>query len=413
MPHKNADSLASASIFSLRGLFMETVRFGVIGLGNMGSHHAHYLGAGAVDGAKLGAVCDIDPVRLGQVGGKYGVPKFSNHREMLNSGTVDAIIIAVPHYDHAPIAMDAFAKNVHVISEKPVAVSVNAARKLNDDAARHPHLKFGVMFNQRTNGMYQKMREVIADGELGEITRITWLVTDWFRTWTYYASGGWRATWAGEGGGVLINQCPHNLDLIQWIPNMMPNRVTAVASIGKTHPIEVEDEVSAIFEYPSGAIGHFVTTTGEAPGTNRLEIAGDRGKIVAENGKIHFRRARHSVRKVRETSPLSFTSVETWDMEIPYKSGPAQEHQTMTQNFVNAVLKGTPMLGPGNEGVRGLEIGNAMLLAGVTRQPVDLPIDGEAYDAFIRELTTKYGGRKTLETKSTGPVDLAGSYSKA
>ncbi len=391
---------------------MEKVRFGIIGLGNMGSHHSNYLAAGGVDGATLGAICDIDPQRLTQLGSKYDVPRFANHRELLSSGSVDAIIIAVPHYDHPPIAIDAFAKGVHVISEKPVAVSVNAARKLNAEAAKYPDVKFGVMFNQRTNGLYQKLREVIADGELGEITRVTWLVTDWFRTWTYYASGGWRATWAGEGGGVLINQCPHNLDLIQWIPGMMPDRVTAVASIGKTHPIEVEDEVSAIFEYPSGAIGHFVTTTGEAPGTNRFEIAGDRGLIVAENGKIRFRRARHSVRTVRETSPLSFTNVETWDFDIPYKPSPPDEHKTMTQNFVDAVRKGTPMLGPGIEGVRGLEIGNAMLLAGITRQPVQLPVDGDAYDAFIKDLTVKYGGRKTLETKSTGPADLVGSFSK-
>jgi predicted dehydrogenase len=288
---------------------------------------------------------------------------------------------------------------------------VNAARKLNEEYKKYPDLKFGVMFNQRSNGMYQKMKEVIADGELGEITRITWLITDWFRTWTYYASGGWRATWAGEGGGVLINQCPHNLDLIQWIPDMMPNRVTAVASLGKQHPIEVEDEVSAIFEYPNGAMGHFVTTTGEAPGTNRFEIAGDRGKLVAENGKIHFKRARHSVRKVRETSPLSFTNVETWDFEIPYKPGPADEHRFITQNFTNSTLKGTPLLGPGIEGVRGLEIGNAMLMAGVTRTPVTLPIDGEAYDALLKDLGQKYGGKKTLATREA-IVDMQASFAR-
>lgn len=380
---------------------MDTVRFGVVGLGNMGAHHVNYFSKNAVEGAKLGAVCDLNPDRLKMVGAQLDVPRFTNHHEMLNSGSVDAIIIATPHYDHPPIALDAFDKNVHVLSEKPAAVSVNAARKLNEIYTRkYAHLQYGVMFNQRSNGMYQKLREVIADGELGEITRITWLITNWFRTWSYYASGGWRATWAGEGGGVLINQCPHNLDLIQWIPNLMPNRVTAVASLGKTHPIEVEDEISAILEYPNGAIGHFVTTTGEAPGTNRLEICGDRGKIIAESGKLRFSRTRRSVRQIRETSKESFLNVETWDFEIPYHSNPTPEHQSITQNFTNALLKGTPLLGPGVEGVRGLEIGNAMLLSGVTRQPVDLPIDGEAYDAFLKDLTQKYGGRKTLSDAS-------------
>ena len=391
---------------------METIRFGIVGLGNMGAHHANYLAAGAVDGASLTAVCDIDAAKMQRVASKHGVAPFASHREMFNAGVVDAVLICTPHYDHPPIAMDAFAKNLHVLSEKPIAVSVHAARKLNEAAAQHPNLKFGVVFNQRTRPIFQRLRDLIADGELGEITRITWLITDWFRTWTYYASGGWRATWAGEGGGVLINQCPHNLDLIQWIPNMMPSRITAVGAIGKTHPIEVEDEISAIFEYPSGAIGHFVTTTGEAPGTNRLEIAGDRGKIVAEHGKLRFRRTRQSVRQMREHSPHSFPQVEVWDCEIPVPPSPADEHQFIAQNFVNAIRKGTPLLSPGEDGARGLEIGNAMLMAGITRTPVELPLDGDAYDAFLKHLTQQYGGRKALPTKTVTGPDMATSFAK-
>ncbi len=385
---------------------------GVIGLGNMGAAHAKYLAAGGVTGATLGAVCDVDPSRRAAVV-NGDTPQFATAAELLASGTVDAVIVAVPHFDHVPVTLAAFDAGLHVLCEKPVAVSVTAARRVNAAAAKVPHLKFGVMFNQRTNPIYQKLRELIADGELGEVTRISWIITDWFRTWTYYASGGWRATWAGEGGGVLINQCPHNLDLIQWIPGLMPTRVTAVARLGHTHPIEVEDEVSAILEYSTGAIGHFVTTTGEAPGTNRLEIGGDRGRIVAENGKLRFRRTRQSVRSVRETSPQAFASVETWDCEIPIGPRVLNEHNAMTQNFVNAITKGTPMLGPGVEGVRGLELGNAMLLAGVTRSPVDLPLDGERYDAFLKELGEQRAGRKSLATKSTGPVDLAGSQVRA
>ena len=388
---------------------MDTVRMGVIGLGNMGSHHARYLAAGEIAGATLGAVCDTDPGRRAAVPGDG--PRFATYAELLASGAVDAVIVAVPHYDHPTITLAAFAAGVHVLCEKPVAVSVTAARAVNAAAAGVPHLQFGVMFNQRTNPLYQKMRDLIAGGELGEVTRLSWIVTDWFRTWTYYASGGWRATWAGEGGGVLINQCPHNLDLLQWIPgDLMPSRITAVARLGHTHPIEVEDEVSAILEYDGGAIGHFITTTGEAPGTNRLEVCGDRGKLVAEGGKLLFRRTRHGVRHTRQTSPLSFAPVEVWDCEVPLGPRVPDEHKAMTQNFVNAITKGTPMLGPGVEGVRGLEIGNAMLLAGVTREPVGLPMDGERYDAFLLDLGRKYGGRKTLETKAAGPVDLAGSH---
>ncbi len=388
---------------------MDTIRFGVVGYGNMGTHHARYFSEGKVENATLGAVCDLDPARL-EIAKKYNVPLFLNHREMLASGTVDAILVATPHYDHPPIAMEAFEKKIHVLIEKPAAVSVKAARDMNEAAKRHPEVKFGIMFNQRTTPLYQKLRELIADGELGEIRRVTWLITDWFRTWSYYASGGWRATWAGEGGGVLINQCPHNLDLIQWTTGMMPSRVTAVGFIGKTHPIEVEDEMTAILEYPNGAIGHFITSTGEAPGTNRFEVCGDRGKIVAEGGKLMFHRARKNVQEINQTSPDSFVHVEMWPIDIPLGHGPQDQHRAISQNFVNAILKGTPLLSPGEEGVRGLELGNAMMMAGLTRQPVDLPLAGEKYDDFIKDMIKKHGGKKALSTKAKTQASMAETF---
>ena len=278
-------------------------------------------------------------------------------------------------------------------------------------AAKHPNLKFGINFQMRTNPVLKKLRELIHGGELGEITRITWIVTNWFRTWSYYASGGWRATWSGEGGGVLLNQCPHNLDQLYWLTGMMPARVTAVAHIGKTHPIEVEDEVSAILEYANGATGHFITTTGEAPGADRLEIAGDRGKIVAEGGRLSFRMNRRSVREFRETDPSSFATPECWDVEIPIAKSATEAAKLLAQNFVNAILKNEPLICPIADGDKGLEIGNAMLLAGLTRKPVELPLDGDQFDAFLKELTDRYGGRKTLGAASQVSPDAEMSSS--
>lgn len=388
---------------------MSTIRFGIVGIGNMGSHHLAYLSKGEIQGGTVGAICDTDPAKLDRFTKQYNVPGFATHKEMLASGQIDAVLIATPHYDHMPILVDSMAAGKHVLCEKPAAVTVKAARIMNDTAAKHPNLKFGIMFQQRTSPIYQKMRELIADGELGEITRISWLITDWFRTWSYYASGGWRATWKGEGGGVLINQCPHNLDLMQWVTGgMVPNRVTAVGFIGKQHPIEVEDEISAILEYPNGAIGHFVTTTGEAPGTNRFEVVGDRGKLVAEQGKLLFYRTRKSVREIREKDPRSFVNVETWPIEVP-APGKSSEHRAITQNFVNAILNDEPLLAPGTEGVKGLEIGNAMLMAGITRTPVELPMDGDAYERFLLEMAEKYGGRKTLDIRAA-QVDMSASF---
>ncbi len=391
---------------------MSTVRIGIIGLGNMGSHHATYMDQ--VAGCRLAAICDLDPARVERAAAKSPNAKtFSGHREMLDSGEVDAVLIATPHYDHPPIAIDAFERGLHVLCEKPVAVTVGAARRLNEEYAKYSgKLKFGAMFNQRTRPFYKKLRELILAGELGEISRITWTVTDWFRTWTYYASGGWRATWAGEGGGVLLNQCPHNLDLLWWLTGgMKPSRVTAVAFIAKKHPIEVEDEVSAILEYPNGAVGHFITTTGEAPGISRLEIAGNRGIIIAEDDSLKFRRLRSSSDDELRNSPLSFAQPERWDIEVPVKPE-AEGHRVVTERFVQAILNGGPLVAEAIDGVHGLEIGNAMLMAGLTRTPVELPMNAEAYEAFLKDLIRKHGGRKQLSetAPSKTQVDMSGTF---
>jgi predicted dehydrogenase len=407
---------------------MRNVRVGVIGLGSMGNFHVGYLHE--IDGALLTALCDPDVERVKKTAGglaeirekadprlasrvadPQAVGRFSTYQALLDSKLVDAIVIATPHFQHPEIAEAAFERGVHVLSEKPLAVGVKDARRVIDAHARHPDLRFGLVLQMRTVPLYKKIRALIAEGELGEVTRLSWIVTDWFRTWSYYASGGWRATWAGEGGGVLINQCPHNLDLIPWLTGMMPSRVTAVAHLGKTHPIEVEDEVSAILEFPNGATGHFVTTTGEAPGTNRLEICGDRGKLVAEHGKLTFHRTRKGVREIRETSPEAFAQVETWQSDIPVPAGAAEGHKAVMQNFVRAVQSDEPLIAPGADGAKGLEIGNAMLMAGVTRKPVDLPLDGDAYEQLLKDLHRQYGGKKTLQTRAV-QADMASSFSK-
>jgi predicted dehydrogenase len=394
---------------------METVRFGVVGMGNMGTYHCNYLDT--LQGAKLAAICESDATKLAAAAEKFPTAqKFERWQEMLASKTIDAVLIATPHFQHPDVAVAAFDNNVHVLCEKPAAVTVKEARRMNDAAAKHPKLKFAMNFQMRANPVLRKLRDMIHGGDLGEISRITWIVTNWFRTNAYYASGGWRATWAGEGGGILINQCPHNLDQLHWLTGMMPRRITAVAFIGKTHPIEVEDEVSAIMEYDNGAIGHFVTTTGEAPGTDRLEIAGDRGKIVSEGGKLSLRMNRQGVRDFRENSKQSFALPEVWDIEVPVQKGEfADNTRTMTQNFVNAILKDEPLMGPGEEGARGLEIGNAMLMAGLTRTPVDLPLDGDAFESFLADLTKKYGGRKQLQPSGAGGAagaDMSASFGR-
>lgn len=384
------------------------VRFGIVGLGNMGSIHSRAMKD--IPGAELTAVCDIDSEKLSRTTTATGAKGFDDYQKMIDSGLVDAVLIAVPHYSHVPFALAAFEKGLHVLCEKPISVGVKSARELSDAyAKKYSHLKFGIMYQMRTNPAYRKMRELIADGELGEITRLTWIVTTWFRSWSYYASGGWRATWSGEGGGVLINQCPHNLDQIGFISGLTPKRVTGIANIAKTHPIEVEDEVSSIIEFTNGAIGHFITTTGEAPGTDRLEIAGDRGKLVAEGGKLTFYRTRKGVQEFNRTTKESFPSMETWVSEIPINKK-EEGHKVITENFIKAILQNEPLISPGVEGIRGLELGNAMLMAGLRRQPVDFPVDGDAFDKMIDELAKTYGGKKQLQSDGAAVVEMGKSF---
>ena len=385
---------------------MDSVRIGIIGIGGMGSNHVGYLTAGEIPGAELKAVCDIDPDRLAWARQTLDekVQTFENAEALFKAGVVDAVIIATPHYFHPPLAIQAFDHGLHVMSEKPVGVYTRQVREMNEAAAKSDRV-FGVMFNQRTLGPHQKLKELVESGEIGEIQRTNYLITSWFRAQSYYDAGGWRATWEGEGGGVLVNQCAHNLDLWPWICGM-PNRVRAFCGFGKYHDIEVEDEVTAYLEYPKGATGLFVTSTGEAPGTNRMEIVGDRGKVVLEEGRITFWRTRVSVSQFCREWKGGFGAPECWKCEIPVAGG-GDGHKGVTRNWVQAILQGTPLLASGAEGINGVELGNAILLSSWTDNWVDIPVDEDLFWEQLQErvenstVKKEPGKGKTMDVKGT------------
>jgi predicted dehydrogenase len=303
------------------------------------------------------------------------------------------------------LAILAFEKGLHVLCEKPAGVYTKQVREMNDAAIQSGKV-FSMMYNQRTNPLYQKLRELIRSGELGEITRTNWIITNWFRTQAYYNSGGWRATWGGEGGGVLLNQDPHQLDLWQWTCGI-PKRVRAFCGFGKFHDIEVEDDVTAYVEYENGATGIFVTTTGEAPGTNRFEIAGDKGKIVIEDGKLTFWRLRVPRSQFLKECPESFAQPECWQIDVPV-NGKETGHAGITTNWVEAILKGTPLLAPGIEGINGLQISNAMHLSAWTDNWVSIPVDEELY---YQKLNEKIESSTFKKVPVTGKVsDVKGTF---
>lgn len=387
---------------------MDKIRFAIIGIGNMGTSHALNL-CGEIRGAELTAVCDTNPERLKWA--KEHLPEtvqfFGTQEALFASGAMDAVLIATPHYDHPTLAVRAFESGYHVLVEKPAGVFTKAVREMNEAAAKSGKL-FGIMYNQRTNPLYAKLRDLVLSGELGTIRRTNWIITNWYRSQSYYDSGGWRATWAGEGGGVLLNQDPHQLDLWQWTTGMMPKRVRAFCHFGKYRNIEVEDDVTAYVEYENGATGLFVTTTGEAPGTNRFELTGDNGKIVVEDGKLTFWRLRVPEPQFNAEYTGGFGQPECWKCEIPVSGGDGPQHKGILQNFTNALLRGEKLLAPGEEGIHGLTISNAMHLSAWTDDWVDLPLDEELFYAKLQEKIHVSSFRK--DGGSGKVLDVSGTH---
>ncbi|MEK5396879.1 Gfo/Idh/MocA family protein [Paenibacillus sp. FSL K6-2859] len=380
---------------------MGTVRYGIIGIGNMGTAHAQSL-LSEIKGAELTAVCDIREERLKWAEEQLpeNVRKYSTPKELFESRIMDAVLICTPHYDHPTLAIEAFQYGYHVLVEKPAGVYTKAVQQMNDAAAQSDR-KFGIMYNQRTNPLYQKLRDLIQSGELGEIRRTNWIITDWYRSQNYYNSGGWRATWAGEGGGVLLNQDPHQLDLWQWTTGMMPKRIRAFCHLGKYRNIEVEDDVTAYVEYENGATGLFITTTGEAPGTNRFEINGDNGKIVVEGGKLTFWRLRTPEPQFNAEFTGGFGSPECWKCEIPVQDGGGEQHKGILRNFTNAILHDEVLLAPGEEGIKGLTLSNAMYLSAWTDNWVELPMDSDLfYEKLMDKVKNSTFQKEASETKT-------------
>lgn len=360
---------------------MKNVRIGIIGMGNMGRFHADYIQAGQIEGAELGAVSDRSIDRIE----KYRPAHlFATGEELIASGKVDAVLIATPHPSHMPLGIMALKAGLHILVEKPIAGHKADALRLIEEHKRHPGRVFGGMFQLRTEPRYARMSEIIKTGQLGEISRMSWIITDWFRTEAYYSSGGWRATWRGEGGGVLLNQCLHNLDTLQWLLGM-PSKVRGFCKIGKHHNIEVEDDATAYFEYSNGATGIFVTSTGESPGTNRLEISGTLGKLLLENNRLFHTRNEVSMADFSKNSESGFAKPPHTTVEIPFENATAA-HQTITQGFVNAILKGTAPIVKGEEGIHSVELANSILYSSLIDQTINLPMDAAAFEAKLNDL---------------------------
>ena len=374
---------------------MTKVRLGIIGVGNMGSGHAANILAGKCPEIELTAVAARREAR--RQWAKDTLPEgtaiFEEGSDLIQSGLCDAVHICTPHYQHPTLAMEAFAAGLHVMCEKPAGVYTKAVREMNEAAEKSGKV-FAMMFNQRTNCVYRKMHEMVHSGQLGELKRVNWIITDWYRTQIYYDSGDWRATWDGEGGGVLLNQCPHQLDLLQWICGL-PKTVQAFCQEGKWHDIEVEDDVTAYLQFANGATGVFVTTTGDAPGTNRFEVTGTLGKLVCENDKLTFWKLAQDEREFCRTATEGFAQPQCQQVEVE-TDGENLQHVGVLNAFAGKILHGTPLVAEGTEGLGGLTLSNAMHLSSWLGRAVDIPFDEEL---FLSELNKRRATSRKKESK--------------
>ena len=369
---------------------MKKIRVGIIGIGNMGSGHAKCIKLGLCPHIEITAIADINKDRLEWAKKqKYGknIAYFSDDIEMLDSGLVDACIIAVPHYDHPSLAIECMKRSIHIMLEKPSGVYTKQVKEMNEEADRHPEVVFGMMFNQRTNCVYRKLRELVQSGKYGSIRRTNWLITTWYRPQAYYNSGGWRATWAGEGGGVLLNQCPHQLDLWQWICGM-PVKVHAHLQYGKWHDIEVEDDVTAYVEYENGATGVFVTSTGDAHGTNRLEIQMDKAKFVVENDKLTMLEYDMSEPEFTKVNTKAFGAPKAKKVRVKTDRKNLQ-HVGVLNAWAKTILGDGQLVADGREGLNGLILSNAMHLSSFLGKEITLPFDDELYyEELMKRVST-------------------------
>ena len=381
------------------------VRLGVIGIGNMGTEHCRNILAGKCPEIELAAVADIRPERTEWA--KKNLPAdvrvYDSGRELIRDRQCDAVLVAVPHYLHEQMTVQALSNGLHVMCEKPISVEAAAAKRMIR-AAETSGKTLALMFNQRTNSLYRAIKKILASGELGEIKRVNWIVTDWYRTQKYYDSGSWRATWAGEGGGVLLNQCPHQIDLLIWLCGM-PKTVQAHCHEGKWHHIEVEDDVTAYMEFMNGATGVFTASTGDLPGTNRLEIDCEKGKIVCEDGKVLCTRLDENERE------LCFRSDDPWYRghareETVQTDGENPQHTGVLNAFAGHLLHGTPLIADAEDGLRALQLSNAIHYSGWTGKAVSVPVPQKS---FHEELEKKIAGS---HSRKTGNITYESDHSR-
>lgn len=383
----------------------EKVKLGIIGYGAEGGMYAGFFKNNDErlnDNIELAAICDNDPAKKAKVAEDFpGLPFFDNYLDLLESGIVNAIVTTVPHYDHCVMGIDALERGIHLLGEKPAGVYTKDVERLIETSKKHPETTFAIFFNQRTNPLYRRVKQLMDEKAIGDLQRATWIITTWWRPQGYYNQSAWRATWGGEGGGVLVNQAPHQLDLLQWICGK-PEKVYAKLQYGAGRNIVVENEVNALLDFGNGATGSFITCTNDIVGTDRFEIFGTKGKIIVEDSKklivkqLTAPEAELSENMdMQDVMRLFMGQINMEDYvkvtEEEFVTPQGLQHISVLNNFADHIVKGEPLLANGEEGINGVTLANAMHLSSWLDKEVDYNVDGDLYLAELNKRIAEEG----------------------
>ncbi|MEP0177715.1 MAG: Gfo/Idh/MocA family oxidoreductase [Paraglaciecola sp.] len=380
---------------------MSDFRLGVVGLGNIGQQHIKHVINGDVNNCTVTAVASRAPNELAQ---SIGAQHFTCYRALVDSGLCDGVLVATPTMEHLEMGLYVLSKGIHLLMEKPIGLSVAEGEQLL--AAVGPKQVFGLMLNQRVSPVFTQMKNLIDTGVIGELQRTHWTMTNWFRPEVYFQVSDWRATWYGEGGGLLVNQCIHNVDILQWLCGM-PVFIQGFCGFGKYHDIEVEDEATAYFEYPNGATGVFIGSTGESPGVNRLEIVGDKGMLSFDGERLTLTLNAPSTSVYNRETKDMFGQPEKSVQDIT-PTEDVNQHAVVINNFIEATLNQQSLIAPAEEGIKSLSIANAILWSAWTKQGIVLPLDSGGYQQALNKKLV----HSRLRTKSNvkANIDMGASY---
>jgi len=362
---------------------MNPVRFGIVGVtGVIGGTHIRAIRQ--TEGAELAAVTDLNLAAAQRVASEARCELLKNFDWLIKRADIDVVCLCTPHALHAEQAIAALKSRKHVLTEKPMAVTVADADKMIAASEKYDR-KLGVVFQYRFRPSVLAARALLQRGQLGQLYRVT-VVHAAFKTQYFYDAAAWRGTWKGGGGGVLINQAPHYLDLLAYLVGM-PTRVAAWNRT-LTHRIEVEDTASALMEFPGGAQGFAHFNTVQAPGESRIEIVGDRGTLRIEDNDVRLFQPEIPLRQFAQTDRSHiYAYPRTAEVRVPLASSEAT-HATVLQDFIDAVRHNRPPACDGQEGRKSLEIGNAMLLSSFSGKPVELPVKRPSIRRLIKRLAS-------------------------